>query len=228
MTGNTDRLLARLTEWAAGFARKHSVHEFEFQPPRIPFSEREASGFLRALDEGFILVDDAGRCSFEGIHVGPTRPTQPGLFGKKAPIDGIIRLQWREYVTQISAGADLVFDYGWPRDQVAPADPGDWAFDVAAYDSPSMDASMVIAGEVKKSTAELSRTLTGILECVSGGVVPAPDSSLPGHKNYAGFLNNRPSYFWAVSPQERRAFTVSFDGTVVTLKEVDDPPHYMV
>src|SRR5262249_43491150 len=180
----------------------------------------EANGFLRALTTGIIEVDQVGRCSLPTLHRATRKPTEPCLFAVKP---GTVYLTWREYITQVGALARLVLDYGWPSDLVALA-PRNWEFDVGCFNRRDSMARMLIAGETKKSKAELDRLLGALLKISYAQLTLGQLGRSDADKKYSGLVKEQPLYFWAVAPGVSRAYGVRCDGGRVSLEEIPDLP----
>lgn len=227
---NVDDLQDRLEDWAKLYAESHGLSASDISLP-TDFHPDEADWFLKAIAIGIIQVSPEGRCSLPGIHRSTRNPTEPCLFSHNHPFRKVC-LVWREYITQVGALAILVLDYGWPLSLVA-LDPRDTTFDVAAFDSPSKSARMVVAGEVKKNVAELKRLLKQMSEAartqlgVGPFVSPARGKKGPdGLTKFRGVLREKPGYFWAVAPGLRLAYRVICKTDGALLEEVSDLPTY--
>ncbi len=112
--GSVDRFRALLAGWAQGFAElRTDVLSGAMAEPRRGLLPDEASSFLRAMDAGVAVVDQAGFVTLPTV-----RPKNPAgryaLFSKSG--DGVaLNL---EYVIQVGAAAELILDHGWPPDQL--------------------------------------------------------------------------------------------------------------
>src|SRR4051794_32964683 len=98
-----------------------------------------------------------------------------------------VYLAWRGYITQVGALASPVLDYGWPTKLVA-LDPRNWEFDVAGFASESANAFLLVAGETKKSSKELSNLMIQLLAASESGATIDQLGSSDGHKKYRGLL----------------------------------------
>ena len=218
--------LTRFTAVLATWARRYSeIANTPSGSVALPtdFHPDEATGFLRAVDAGIVSVTDSGRCTLPSIHRASAKPTEPCLFSQRR--DGSVYLAWREYITQVGAVASLILDYGWPVGLVA-LDPRTLEFDVAGFASSAGGALMIVAGETKKTQAELSRLLAQMDAATRSEVTPGRRALTDGQKKYRGLVKERPRYFWAVAPGVRKAFRVSYEGQAASLEEIADLPTY--
>lgn len=117
-------LRARITTWRPANAATN-------WPKLGDLARDERKGFSLALASGVVALDPTGRCLLPTLRVLGKRPTQPHALVLDA--EGVIRVPWREFVTQVGAVAELVLDYGWNPGQVA-LDPDDWEFDIGVYE----------------------------------------------------------------------------------------------
>lgn len=139
MHGSVDRFRALLAGWAEGFAElRTDVLSCSMDEPRRGVLPDEASSFLRAMDAGVAVVDEAGFVTLPTV-----RPKKPigryALFSKSG--DGVgLNL---EYVIQVGAAAELILDHGWPPGQL---DFERGEFDTLGYRS---DGTVGLAVEAK-------------------------------------------------------------------------------
>lgn len=109
----------------------------------------EEARFLRAVE----YVDASGRFRLPGVNRSTGNPTEPGVFSKPetAMRTRVVKMEWREYLTQVVAMADLILLYGWPKELFAfdPEARGAWTFDLAAFKDRSGRPPWVIAAETK-------------------------------------------------------------------------------
>ena len=121
------RLWTLLEERAPGFARvKDGVESTEIVRPRRGLHDDEASSFLRAVEAGLRVVDDAGYVTLPTV-----RPKVPvgryALFSRSGTAMSINL----EYLIQIGTTAELVVDHGWSPARIG-FERGE--FDAVAYD----------------------------------------------------------------------------------------------
>lgn len=226
-----ERFSELLAQWAHGFVSQSSTTGLTVSLPDN-FHPDEANGFLRALDNGILRVSDSGRCSLPTIHRAK-KPTEPCLFSINK--HSVVCLVWREYITQIGMVADLVLDYGWPQELVA-LDPRDTTFDTACYSSSSATATMLVAGEAKKTIRELAATRTKLLDAsrlrlsieqLPPGQNKDANKRLPDdHKKYRGLLAEKPQFFWLVAPGAKWSYQVFYEIGAAVLEEISDLPTY--
>jgi hypothetical protein len=226
-----ERFSELLTQWAHGFVSQSPTTGLTISLPDN-FHPDEANGFLRALDNGILRVSDSGRCSLPSIH-RVKKPTQPHLFSGK---NSMVRLVWREYITQIGMLATLVLDYGWPQELVALDPEKDTTFDVACYSSGASTVPMLIAGEAKSALKELAKTRDELLDAsrmrLTLEQLPAKfdkrlSGKLPdGQKKYMGLLNKKPKFLWLVAPGTSWSFRVFYEAGSAVVEEISDLPTY--
>lgn len=210
--------------WASNYAKKQGIKEYSFFLRDLHYDEIE--GFLNAIKQKILIVDEIGGCKLPKIHHADRKPTEPSsIFGKKQ--GNIIFITWREYLTQVGAVATLVSTYKWPIELVA-LDPRDWTFDVAGLKAITKNSFMIIAGESKKTKKELLTLLAQMSEASESKLSASmlKSSKVDGHKKYRGLLKERPLYFWAMAPGINRYYELAYESDNVLLKEIDDLPDY--
>ena len=69
----------------------------------------------------------------------------------------------REAVTQWAAASDLVFDFGWPQENLLVESSDQWALDLVAYDRPRREGGRrtLLAMEAKSHRRELEGLIDG-------------------------------------------------------------------
>ncbi len=232
-----EELQAWLREKAAGYFGNNPqidptwYKELDFHP--------DEAAFLRAVELGVITVDEAGRCRLPGINRATGNPSEPGqrprssgLFSKPetAMKTHVVKLEWREYLTQVIALTELIADYGWPKELVAfdPEARGAWTFDLAVFHDLKASIPWRIVGETKSpSTARELDVLSAELAMWSStGTTPdASDTSKPA-KAFRGLLRTRPAFLWLRAPGRKdETFALRYpNGSRVLLDEVDVLP----
>lgn len=148
-----------LAEWAQEFAhRRADVESATIVWPRRGLMSDEAASFLRAMAEGFALVDEAGYVSLPSVRT-------------KAPAGRYALLSKRgtgvsinlEYLIQIGATAELVLDHGWPPESID--------FERGEFDAlASVGDRVVLAMEAKARTTgpdSLEKLVTFWLQALS-------------------------------------------------------------
>jgi hypothetical protein len=181
-----------------------------FPMPAInpPLQEDEAGDFMRGLEAGLFNFDD------HGYYQTPMRWVKGILFGH-TPISGK-RILSRETITQTAAASALVLSYKWPMAQVA-IESGDLALDLLVTDS---SGRVVVGGEAKTTSPLLDAMLHEVQTCV----LADEDCTHREHKKIRGLRKERPEFFWAVAPGDRRAFRVEYLRSRLVLEQVEDIP----
>jgi hypothetical protein len=135
----SDALWELLTARAAGFASvRTGVVSATVRRPRRGLRHDEAASFLRAVDAGVAVVDDAGYVTLPGVRQ-KTPVGRYALFSKDGP--GVsVNL---EYLIQIGATAELILDQGWSAQDV---DFERGEFDALGYDA---HGGVILAMEAK-------------------------------------------------------------------------------
>jgi hypothetical protein len=107
---------------------------------------------------------------------------------------------WLEPIITVAALARLHFDFGWPVDLIG-TQSIDGAFDIVAF-SPFRRANEHIAGEVKKSEAEVEMLLLLMQEFGREPLIVAPTFGRQrnAYKKMAALRARNPPLFWAVGP----------------------------
>lgn len=108
------QLWEMLEDRAPGFARvKAGVESTDIVYPTRRLLDDEASSFLRALEAGLAVVDEAGFVTLPTVR--PKSP--PGRYALFSRSGTAISVNL-EYLIQIGTTAELVLDHGWPPDRV--------------------------------------------------------------------------------------------------------------
>ena len=194
----------------------------------------EEARFLRAVDEGIVYVDASGRFRLPDVNRATGNPTEPGVFSKPetARRTRVVKLEWREYLTQVAALADLILLYGWPKELVAfdPEARGAWTFDLAAFKDRSATPPWVIAAETKSPTSarELDRLTVSLRSWADSETSADPDDASKAAKAFRGLLRTRPQWLWLVAPGRRRqTYRLSYyEGERLRMEEVNDLPRF--
>jgi hypothetical protein len=149
---SVERLRVLLSGWAQGFAeRRADVLSGTMAEPRRGLHADEASSFLRAIDAGVAVVDDAGF-----VNLPTVRAKNPkGRYALFSKLGGGVSLNL-EYVIQVGAVAELILDHEWPGERL---DFERDEFDALGYRS---DGSVGLAVEAK-ARATGSDSLEGLL-----------------------------------------------------------------
>ncbi len=166
-----------------------------FNKSSVNLSEQDAANFLRALDNG--LIHHVGR----GLYRAVRSAASEQFFWTGRNVPGLRSFSlWLEPIITVGALARLHFDYGWPEDLIG-TQSVDWAFDLVGF-LPGA-CSEHIAGEVKKTNAELDQLLMLMFEF---GQLPVPEAPPPSgkarnaYKKIAALRERRAPIFWAIGP----------------------------
>jgi hypothetical protein len=236
--------VAELQKWLRSKAEGYFRLNPEVDPDwyrDLEFIPEEAV-FLRAVVAGIIDIDEVGRCHLPGLNRATGNPTEPGKrpgssgrFSKPttARRTHVVKLEWREYLTQVIALAELILDYGWPREVVAfdPEARGAWTFDLAVFQEPDAAPPWVVAVETKSpvSAKELD-VLSGQLRSWSdSGTAPDMEEDSKTAKAFRGLMRTRARYLWLRAPGRRnQAFALTYpDDGHISVREIEDIPRYM-
>ena len=98
--------------WSS-IARRDDVVSPDMVWPRRGLLHDEAASFLRAVDTGIALVDDAGYVTLPTVR--PKRPE--GRYALLAKSGNGVSVNL-EYLIQIGATAELILDHGWTPDSI--------------------------------------------------------------------------------------------------------------
>ena len=101
----------------------------------------------------------------------------------------------REAVTQWAAASDLVFDFGWPQENLLVESSDQWALDLVAYDRPRREGGRrtLLAMEAKSHRRELEGLIDEMKRC--RGLDPSQHRKWPTlkspHRKCEGLLRLR-------------------------------------
>lgn len=113
-SAEVQRLRVMLANWAEEFAElRRDVETSRLVEPRRGLRNDEARPFLRAIERGFARVDEGGFVTLPSVR--PKRPLGRYALLSKSGSGVSVNL---EYVVQIGATAELVFDYNWQSGDV--------------------------------------------------------------------------------------------------------------
>jgi hypothetical protein len=199
----------------------------------LDFTPQEAR-FLWAVDEGIVYVDASGRFRLPGVNRSTGNPTEPRLFSRPetAMRTRVVKLEWREYLTQVVALAELISRYGWPKELVAfdPEAKGAWTFDLAAFRDRSGTPPWVIAAETKSpvSARELGDLAARLRSWSDTGTSPDPGDGSKAAKAFHGLLRTRPQWLWLVAPgRQRQAYRLVYhESGRLRMAEAEDLPRF--
>lgn len=144
----------------------------------------------------------------------------------------VVKLEWREYLTQVVALAELISRYGWPKELVAvdPEAKGAWTFDLAAFRDPSGTPPWVIAAETKSpvSGRELDDLAARLRSWSDTGTSPDPGDGSKAAKAFHGLLRTRPQWLWLVAPgRQRQAYRLTYhERGRLRMEEAEDLPRF--
>lgn len=156
-------------------------------------TEIDAADFLRGWN--------AGLCAHKGrgqYIVGQAKVHEQFFWsGTKQPENRSFTL-WMEPVITVAAIGRLHLDFGWPVAALG-SQSKDWAFDIVARKS---DSSLRIAGEVKKSRAEVD-DLIDLMARFAGdpsAQLPGPGKMRNAFKKVASLRAYSADLLWIVGP----------------------------
>lgn len=125
----------------------------------------------------------------------------------------------RECFIQFAAFASLVYEYDYPPENCL----------IEYHDMDIMvkkDGKEFIGVETKVRDSEIDSLLKGIND-YSGSVVPVPIKMKNDALQKANYLfKHKPDFFWLVSANKKRAFSVVHRDTGFSLSPIDDIPRY--
>lgn len=203
------------SDWLPAYCKdaKRQYDRAGFKPASVKVTPEDARDFLRALDAEPQLVWDLGGCRFRAHRSACFQ----NIFweGPKAVTPRSITLSMEPVIT-IAWLARLHLDFGWPKECLG-TESKKWEFDLVAH-RPHSDENEYLAGEIKKTRAELEEMLNHLRMSCDG---PA-DRDQTGmtrlqknaHKKYLSLVRRRVRYFLAASP-----------GGLGRLFEVNHEPH---
>lgn len=196
-----------LPEFCNDPKRRHPLSAFRTASVRV--SDRDAVDFVRAWDAG--LVEHQGR----GMYRAPRSAASEQFFwhGRKRD-EGRTLTLWLEPIITVAALGRLHLDFGWPRELLG-TQSRDYAFDIVAVDAATTRER--VAGEVKKTEAEVTQLIAFMLE-FSGSGKPLPASqnlrgkALNALRKVQALSARRVPFFWAIGPNGmHRLFAVTYD-----------------
>jgi hypothetical protein len=138
-SSEVDAMWALLEDRAPGFRRvKDGVESTEIVRPRRGLLHDESASFLRAVDAGIAVVDEAGYITMPTV-MAKSPIGRYALFSRSGTAMSINL----EYVIQVGTTAELILDHGWPAHRVG-FERGE--FDAVAFDE---TGRVVLAMEAK-------------------------------------------------------------------------------
>jgi hypothetical protein len=184
-------------------------------------SPDEARAFFRGIEGGVISVDKHGYVSFLESGAPPRWGPLWLLRRNSASAPETTVHVWWELLTQIMAFVELVLDHGWQPRRVGVDIDAD-TFDVGMFAEGGED--VLIAGEVKPTSAGLAKLLAEMRSCAEMGCSAGTRHATDGHKKYLGLRRVQPEFFWAVAPGVRSLFRVRVSGDRAALEPVEGLP----
>ena len=120
----------------------------------------------------------------------------------------IARIHPHEYLTQFSAAAELVGEYGQPADRLL-AEADCYAIDLAIFDGPRHLGKPVIAAEIKLTGKKHDALVEAIRKCRGTGLTK---DTCPARQDYRKCLwirrNRTVKYLWVRSQEKSELFEV--------------------
>lgn len=205
------RLWGLLLERVDGFAAaRDDVFTGNLVPPRRGLGRDESASFLRAVDEGFAVVDRAGYVTLPLVR--QKKPVGRYALFSKSGAGVSVNL---EYVVQVGATAELVLDHGWPPDRVG-FERGE--FDAVAYDE---DGRVALAMEAKARATGPDSLDKLVRSWVRFAADPTADlASNAGRKwqELGRLASAGQVVVWLVAEQARWSLTARVSGTRLQLR----------
>jgi len=157
-------------------------------------TEIDAKDFLRAWNAGLPVHQGRGQ-----YLVGAGRVREQFFWSGAKSAENRSFTLWLEPVISMGAIARLHLDHGWPVSHLA-AQSNDWAFDIVALASDGV--SQAIAGEVKKTCAEVDDLLERMVEFGANPLAPepAPGKFRNAYKKVESLRNGRAAILWLIGP----------------------------
>ena len=179
----------------------------------------DAQNFMRAIDQQIVTIDSGGRFTMP-----QSRATEVIFWEHERHMVPRKITLWLEPVITIATVARLHLDYGWPLDCLG-MQSRDFAFDVTTF-LPGETEHEFIAGEVKKTNAELDALIRHLNRCCTEG---DHDDCLKSstrrnaHKKWLGLTRSHAHLFWAIGPGGNgHVFEVGYsEGRAVSLVPAD-------
>ena len=200
------RLWSLLIERAVGFAAaRDDVLTANLLPPRRGLGRDESASFLRAVDEGFAVVDSAGYVTLPLVQ--QKKPVGRYALFSKSGAGVSVNL---EYVVQVGATAELVIDHGWPPDRVG-FERG--VFDAVAYDQ---DGRVALAMEAKARPTGPDSLEKLVRSWVSFAADPTADLANNAGRKWQELdrlAGDGPVVVWLVADQARWSLTARVWGS---------------
>lgn len=125
------------------------------------------------MEDGHVVVDEAGYCRFPTVRFPPRWGSRRGLWiftrNSKSDPDATVHIWW-ELFTQTMAVMDLITEYRWSPSALG-IDIDSDTFDVGAYGDEAA-TELVIAGEAKPTERRVSNLLRQMAACAEARCSP--------------------------------------------------------
>ena len=187
----------------------------------------ESKYFLLGMEAGLFLPDEFGYIRSEllpppsGENI---RQKTCQLFWHDPPPPRL----FRERLCQLSTASSLVIQRGWLTSHLLldPDFQGDcdtsYGIDIVIK-SPA--GQILVAVEVKRSTAELQKFLTDLNACCKRGPHLQDDCGFPqNHPKYEFCASHKPPYFWAVAPEADVCLKMKYGDGSIELEQLASLP----
>lgn len=210
------RLQAFLTEWSKEFAhQKLGTRDVEFRIGRRGLLPDEAQSFLTALENGQIVVDNAGYVSPKFCQPKPGGGRY-SLFSVNTYTGELYISLNTEYLIHIGAAAELVREQGWSSEEVL--------LEVGEFDATGVvDGRTVLAMEAKARVSgpdSLSSLLGSFIKFGSEAQPPSPtDNHSRKYVELLRLTETGPVVLSLVAASARWALTAVRVGNRVELAE---------
>lgn len=185
-------------------------------PITEPFSEWEATNFLRGVRENLFEIDDQGYVQSAVLPPPAGNSDRQRMLQLFWNHSNDTRRLYREGVNQLSTAARLIFDYGWDKSEVR-MEPTTREFGDLAYGVDIMclapGENVALCCENKHNSYELRKLKSHFEGCVDRGPHSKDECENPAnHAKYEFCVAARPSLAWFVAPAEEVLFSLSFSG----------------
>jgi len=207
-----------LSDWLPTYCnderRRFLVEGFKHESIKI--SASDAYDFLRAIDHNIITDTGGGR-----YRMPQSKAFEQLFWEHEKNISPRPITLWLEPIITFATIARLHLDYGWPIEYIG-TQSIKWEFDVIAFQPADM-VNEFIAGEVKKTSKEVDKLLSHMIEIGSNGSLRNNDileSRKNAHRKCLGLLRCKAPYFWAIGPDnDNRLFEISYDEYRIAFKK---------
>ena len=187
----------------------------------------ESKYFLLGMEAGLFLPDEFGYVQSELLPPPGgenTRQKMCQLFWHDPPPPRLCR----ERVCQLSTASFLIIERGWLTSHILlePDWQGDrdmsYGIDILVK-SPA--GQILVAVEVKRSTAELQKLITDLKACCKRGAHLKDDCGFPqNHPKYEFCAAHKPAYFLGVAPDADVCLQMKYDDDSIELEQLTSLP----